>query len=53
MVEKSEGKKYLEDLRVDARKNPSTTALVKILRSGFIKGKTTGTECKTNVSQFA
>jgi len=46
-------KKYLEDLRVDARKNPSTTTLVTILRSGSIKGKTTGVEGKTNVSQFA
>jgi len=43
----------LEVLRVDTRKNPSTTALVKFLRSGSIKRKTTGIEFKTNSSQLA
>ena len=53
MVEIFEGKKYLEDLGVDTRKSPSTTALAKILRSGSIKRKTTGIEMNTNASQFA
>jgi hypothetical protein len=52
MVDKFEVKKSLEDLRVDRRKRPSTTTLVKILRSGSIKGKTTGIEFKTNASSL-
>lgn len=54
MVEKKlEAKNDLEGLKVDTRKNSSTTALVKILGSVSINGKTTGTEFKTNVSQLA
>jgi hypothetical protein len=53
MVENFEGKKYLEDLRIDKRNNPSTAALVKILHSDSIKGKITGIEFKTNSSQLA
>jgi hypothetical protein len=46
MVGNFEGEKHLEDLSVDTRKRPPNTALVKRLRSGSIKGQTTGIECK-------
>jgi hypothetical protein len=53
MVGKFERKKHLEDLRVDTRKNPSTTVLVKTLRSGSIRGKNaTGIEFQTNAGQL-
>jgi hypothetical protein len=53
MVGNFAGKKYLQVLTADTRKSPSTTVLVKFLRSVSIKGKTTGIEFKTNASQLA